>query len=141
MIHFEVSVLPLVAVAAANFLLSWLYYSPVTPWFKAWQKGVGMDPGKTEMTEDEKRAMPLLFGGAIAASFLLSYGIQVVVHSVGAADFWTGALAGAVVWAAFAVPHSLNTLFEGRKPAVLVINNGLYLLTYTGFAGWIAVWK
>jgi len=141
MLHFEVSVLPLVVVALANFILSWLYYSPLAPWFKAWQIGVGADPNKREMTEEDKKMFPFQMGGAVVASFLLSYGVQVVVHSVGAADFAAGALVGVVIWAAFAVTHSLNTLFEGRKPVVLVINNGLYLLTYAVFGGLAAVWK
>jgi UDP-N-acetylmuramyl pentapeptide phosphotransferase/UDP-N-acetylglucosamine-1-phosphate transferase len=141
MLHFEVSWLPLVVVALVNFVLSWLYYSPVVPWFKTWQISTGMDPNKKEMTEEDKKAMPRLMGGALVATFLFAYGLQVVVHSVGAADFGSGALAGLVVWAAFAVTHSLNTQFEGRKPVVLVINNVLYLLTYAGFGGLVAVWK
>jgi len=31
--------------------------------------------------------------------------------------------------------------FEGRKPIVLLINNGLYLLTYVVIGGIIAVMK
>jgi UDP-N-acetylmuramyl pentapeptide phosphotransferase/UDP-N-acetylglucosamine-1-phosphate transferase len=141
MLDFSVSVLPLVVVAAANFVLSWLYYSPMVPWFKAWQKGVGMDPNKTAMTEEDKRAMPRLMGGALVATFLFSYGLQILVHSLKAADFVSGLLVGLVVWLAFAVTHSLNTQFEGRKPVVLVINNVWYLLTYALFGGLVAVWK
>jgi hypothetical protein len=48
---------------------------------------------------------------------------------------------GLVLWAGFALTHSLNTLWEGRKPVVLVINNGLYLLTYLVYGGVLAVWK
>lgn len=141
MLHFEVSWLPLVVVAVANFFLSWVYYSPVVPWFKAWQIGTGMDPNKKEMTEEEKKMMPLLMGGALVASFLFAYGLQVVVHSTPAGDFLAGAVVGVVVWFAFAVTHSLNTLFEGRKPVVLVINSVWYLVTYAGFGGLVAVWK
>jgi UDP-N-acetylmuramyl pentapeptide phosphotransferase/UDP-N-acetylglucosamine-1-phosphate transferase len=141
MLHFEVSWLPLVVVALVNFFLSWVYYSPAVPWFKAWQIGTGMDPNKKEMTEEDKKAMPRLMGGALVATFLFAYGLQIVVHSVQAADFWSGALVGLVIWVAFAVTHSLNTQFEGRKPVVLVINNVWYLLTYAGFGGLVAVWK
>lgn len=141
MLHFEVSVLPLIVVALANFILSWLYYSPVAPWFKAWQAGIGADPNKREMTEEDKKMFPFLMGGAVLSSLLVAYGLQIVVHSVGAEDFLTGALTGAVIWVAFAVTHSLNTLFEGRQPVILVINNGLYLLTYAVFGGVAAVWK
>jgi UDP-N-acetylmuramyl pentapeptide phosphotransferase/UDP-N-acetylglucosamine-1-phosphate transferase len=141
MIDFSFSWLPFVVIALVNFFLSWLYYSPAVPWFKAWQIGTGMDPDKQEMTEAEKRAMPRLMGSAFVATLLFSYFLQVVVHSFKAADFASGALAGLVVWLGFAVTHSLNTQFEGRKPIVLVINNVLYLATYVVFGGIVAVWK
>lgn len=141
MLDFSVSLLPLITIAVVNFVLSWLYYSPMVPWFKVWAKNVGMDLAKTEMTEEEKKMMPFLMGGAVVSSFLLSYGLQVLVHSIKASDFLTGAVVGLVAWAAFAVTHSLNTLFEGRRPVVLVINHGHYIVTYAVFAGIIAVWK
>jgi hypothetical protein len=140
MLHFELSLIPFLVIAVANFILSWLYYSPVAPWFKIWQKGVGVEPGKTTMTPEEQKMMPFLFGGAFLSTFLLSYGLQIVVHSVGAKDFLSGAMVGVVVWAAFSVTHSLSTLFEGRKPQVLLINTVLYLVTYAGFGGLVAVW-
>ncbi|HTX73244.1 MAG TPA: DUF1761 domain-containing protein [Rectinemataceae bacterium] len=141
MIHFEVYVLPLIVVAIVNFFLSWLYYSPAAPWFRAWARGVGRDPDAMNMTDAERKQMPFMMGGALVASFLLSYVLQVVVHSAGVAGFWPGVLVGVVCWLGFAVTHSLNTLFEGRKLSVLTINNGLYLLTYAVFAGVIAVWR
>jgi hypothetical protein len=140
MIDFSFSWLPFVVIAVANFFVSWLYYSPAVPWFKAWQRGVGMDPNKKQMTEADRKAMPRLMGGALVASLLFSYGLQVLVHSLKVTDFGTGALAGVVVWAAFAITHSLNTQFEGRKPVVLVINNVLYLVTYAVGAGVVAIW-
>ena len=86
-------------------------------------------------------AMPRLMGGALVATLLFSYFLQVLVHNVKAADFSSGALVGLVVWLGFEVTHSLNTQFEGRKPGVLVINNVLYLVTYVVFGGIVAVWK
>lgn len=141
MLDFSVSWLPLVVVAVVNFILSWLYYSPAVPWFKAWQKGVGMDPNKKGMTEQEKKEMPVLFAGAIVATFLLPYGLQVLVHSLKAQDFVSGAAIGLVAWFAFAITHSLNSRFEGRKPVVLFINDMLYLVTYAVYGGVLAVWR
>ena len=63
MLDFSFSWLPFVVVAVANFFVSWLYYSPAVPWFKAWQIGVGMDPNKRQMTEADRKAMPRLMGG------------------------------------------------------------------------------
>jgi UDP-N-acetylmuramyl pentapeptide phosphotransferase/UDP-N-acetylglucosamine-1-phosphate transferase len=139
MIDFSLSVVPFIIIFVANFFLSWIYYSPIVPWFKTWQIGIGADINKTEMTEEEKKSMPRLMGGAVVASFLLSYGLQIIVHSMKVNDFYSGALVGVVLWMGFVLTHSLNTQFEGRKPIVLVINNILYLLTYIVFAGIAAV--
>ncbi|NNM66650.1 MAG: DUF1761 domain-containing protein [Spirochaetales bacterium] len=138
MLHFEVSVGPLLVVAALNFLLSWIWYSPLL-FAKPWGEALGWGKGR-EMTEDDKKRMPGLFLSGLVSSLLLSYGLQVVVHSVGANDFLTGLAVGVVAWFTFALTHSLNTLWEGRKPIVLTINNGLFLLTYAVFGGAIAVW-
>lgn len=139
MLDFTVSPLPLVVVAAVNFILSWLWYSPLL-FMKPWAQALGTY-GKTEMTEEEKKAMPFLFLSAVVVSFILSYGLQVVVHSIGAETFLQGVLVGIVLWAVFALTHSLNTLWEGRKPIVLAINNGLFLVTYALFSGIVAVWR
>ena len=139
MIDLRISILPFFIIFVSNFFLSWIYYSPMVPWFKTWQIGVGADLNKTKMTEEDKKSMPRLMGGAVVASFLLSYGLQIIVHSINATDFTSGAFVGFVLWMGFVITHSLNTQFEGRKPIVLVINNVLYLVTYTIFGGIIAV--
>jgi hypothetical protein len=141
MLDFSFSWLPFVVIAVVNFFVSWLYYSPAVPWFRAWQVNTGMDPNKKQMSDADRKAMPRLMGGAAVATLLFSYGLQVVVHSIKASDFGTGALVGAAVWLAFAVTHSLNTQFEGRKPIVLLINNCLYLVTYVVGAGVVAIWR
>ena len=139
MLQFQVSVLPLLVIAVVNFFLSWFWYSPAL-FLKPWATALGTY-GKKEMTEQEKKAMPFLFLSGLIASFILSYGLQVIVHSLGATSFLGGLAVGVVVWAVFALTHSLNTLWEGRKPIVLVINNGLFLLTYAVFGGLVAVWR
>jgi hypothetical protein len=141
MLDFSLSWLPFVVIAVVNFFLSWIYYSPSAPWFRAWQVGVGLDPNKKEMSAEDKKAMPRLMGGAAIASLLLSYGLQVVVYSLKALDFGSGLLVGLILWLAFVVTHSLSTQFEGRKPVVLVINNVLYAVTYAIFGGLMAVWR
>jgi hypothetical protein len=139
MLDFSVSILPLIVLALANFILSWVWYSPVL-FAKPWMKGLGVDPNRA-MSEEDKKNMPWLFLNGIIASFIMVYAMMVVVHSLKAADFVSGLVAGAVIWAGFALTHSLNTLWEGRKPVVLVINNGLFLLTYALYGGILAVWR
>jgi len=131
--------LPFVIVFIANFILSWLYYSPLVPWFKHWIIGIGGDPNKKEMTKEDKDNMPRLMIGAVIASILLSYGLQIVIHSMHITSFFGGMQVGLVLWIAFVITHSLNTQFEGRKPIVLIINNVLYFITYILFAGIVAI--
>ncbi|MBC8061368.1 MAG: DUF1761 domain-containing protein, partial [Clostridiaceae bacterium] len=66
---------------------------------------------------------PRLMVGALIATFLFSYGLQVLIPSLNATNFVNGAVIGFVAWFTFSVSHSLNTQFEGRKPVVLLINN------------------
>jgi hypothetical protein len=139
MLDFSVSTVPLVVLAAANFFLSWLWYSPVL-FARPWMKELGMEAGHV-MTDAEKKRMTWLFLSGVIASFLVVYAIMVVVHSMRITEFLPGLAAGAVLWAGFALTHSLNTLWEGRKPLVLVINNGLFLLTYALYGGILAVWR
>jgi len=77
----------------------------------------------------------------LAASALVVYAMMVLVNSLGASGFLQGALVGIFVWAGFAVTHSMNTVWEGRKTIVLVINNGLFLLTYAVYGGILSVWR
>jgi UDP-N-acetylmuramyl pentapeptide phosphotransferase/UDP-N-acetylglucosamine-1-phosphate transferase len=140
MIDFSISIVPLIVVALVNFFLSWVYYSPMVPWFRTWQLGVGADPNKTQMTAEDMKDMPRLMGGAVIATILFAFGLQVLVHSLRADTLSAGLAVGFLVWLGFVVTHSLNTQFEGRKPSVLLINNVLYLLSYCAFGAIFAVW-
>ena len=139
MLDLTVSPVPLVSLSVGNFFLSWIWYSPLL-FAKPWMKALGIAPDHM-MNEEEKKKMPLLFASGIVASFLVVYVMMVAEHSMHAADFVTGAEIGGLLWAGFALTHSLNTLWEGRKPVVLVINNGLFLLTYAVYGGILAVWR
>jgi len=141
MFDWSISWVPFLVVAVGNFFISWLYYSPMSPFFKAWMKGLGLDPNNRTMSEEQRKSMPRLMGGAVVATLLFAYGLMVVVHSLKLTTFMDGMMAGFVAWFAFTVSHSLNTQFEGRKPMILVINNFLYLITYLGFGGLLAVMK
>lgn len=138
MFDFNISFFPLAVLALTNFFLSWIWYSPVL-FAKPWMKALGIDANR-RMSEEDKKKMPWLFLGGIVASFLVVYGMMVVVHSLKVTGFFQGMGLGAVIWAGFALTHSLNTLWEGRKPLVLIINNGLFLLTYAMYGGIVAVW-
>jgi hypothetical protein len=139
MIDLTVSIVPLIVLSIANFFLSWVWYSPLL-FAKPWMAALGIPPDHV-MTETEKRRMPVLFASGVLSSFLMVYVMMIIVHSINATSLFSGAIVGALIWAGFAITHSLNTLWEGRKPIVLAINNGLFLLTYVGFGAILAVWK
>jgi hypothetical protein len=139
MIDFSLSVVPFVTLTIVNFVLSWVWYSPLL-FAKPWMKALGTPEGH-EMTDEEKKRMPWLFASGLISSALFVYGMMVAIHSLSITGFLPGLTAGCVAWAGFCLTHSLNTLWEGRKPIVLVINNGLFLLTYALYGGILTVWR
>ncbi len=139
MLHFDIPWIQLLAVAFANFILSWLWFSPVL-FGKPFMKVLGIPEGH-QMTEAEKKKMPLLMANGLFCSLLLSGALQVLCRSLGAVNFVQGALVGILVWAGFALTGSLGTLWEGRSITLVYISNGLYLFSYTVFGGIIAVWS
>jgi len=143
MIDFSAKALPLICLSLANFLLSWLWYSPLLL-AKPWAKALKIDMNKP-MTDEQKKGMPLLFANGLLCSVLLVYALNVLVMNVGgifgAHDFATGAKLGLLAWAGFSLTTSLNTLWEGRPKIVLAINNGLALILYPLFGGILAIWR
>lgn len=141
MLQFQLQWPQFLALALANFMLGWLWYSPVAPWFKAWAKGAGVNPDPKKMSKADKARMPWLFGGAIVSSFALSLVLQLIVRSLGAQAFGQGAVIGLALWAGLCVPVLLGTLWEGRKAVVVAINAGNYLFICAVFGGVLAVWR
>jgi len=139
MIDGSISILPLAVLSLVNFVLSWVWYSPLL-FAKPWMKALGV-PENHEMSEDEKKKMPFLFISGIVSSVLFVAVLMIIIHSLRITDVLHGMAAGLLVWTGFAVTHSLNTLWEGRKLTVLLINNGLFCLTYVLFGGILAVWR
>jgi hypothetical protein len=140
MLNFQIQLPQLLALAVANFLLGWLWYSPVAPWFQTWAKAAGMNPDPKKMSKKDKERMPMLFTGAILSSFAISFVLQVLVRSLNAQSFGQGALIGAVVWLGQVMPVLLGTLWEGRKEVLVGINAANYLFVGAIFGGVLAVW-
>jgi hypothetical protein len=139
MLKLDVNLAPFFAIALANFILGWLWYSPLL-FMKPWMKALGKDPNKRQMSAKDKERMPMLFAGAIISSLALSFALQVLVHSVGASDFGQGAVLGLLLWMGFALTTSLGTLWEGRSGIVIQVNSGNSLVAYVLFAGILAAW-
>ena len=139
MINFTISLVPLIVLSLGNFLLSWIWYSPLL-FAKPWMKALGIND-KHEMSEKEKREMPFLFISGLFSSILFVSVLMILINNLQITNFLSGMLIGLIFWVGFVVTHSLNTLWEGRKVKVLLINNGLFLITYTIFGGLLAIWK
>lgn len=127
--------------ALANFLLSWLWYSPVAPWFNAWAKAAKLNPDPKKMSKADKARMPMLFAGGIVSSFLISGVLQLLVRNLQAASFLEGARVGFFLALGAVVPSALGSLWEGRHGflAGLTIANYFFILCL--FGGVLAVWR
>lgn len=138
---FTIQIPQLLAILVANFLLGWLWYSPALPFMKPWAKALGINPDPKKMSKAEKKRMPQLFAGALISSLAISFVLQVLVRSLNAQSFGAGAVIGLLLWAGQVIPYGLGTLWEGRKPVVIGINLGNYLVANVVFAGILAVWR
>lgn len=139
MFDFSISILPLIVLSLVNFLLSWIWYSPLL-FAKPWMKALGINE-KHEMSEQDKKQMPFLFILGLVSSILFVYVLMILIRTLKITTIQSGMLLGFIVWIGFVITHSLNTLWEGRKVKVIIINNGLFMLTYTIFGGLLAIWK
>lgn len=139
MFDFSISILPLIVLSLVNFLLSWIWYSPLL-FAKPWMKALGINE-KHEMSEQDKKQMPFLFILGLVSSILFVYVLMILIRTLKITTIQSGMLLGFIVLIGFVITHSLNTLWEGRKVKVKIINNGLFMLTYTIFGGLLAIWK
>ncbi len=131
------------AFAVVNFFVSWLWYSPVL-FAKPWMLALGKDPAKMgpeHMTEAEKKMMPLLMLNGFVSSFVKVWALAVLIQGLDIQDAATGISLGLLAWLGFTLTGSLDTLWEGRAPKVLMINNGLFILGYAAFGAILAVWR
>jgi hypothetical protein len=138
MLNYELMLPQFFAVAVANFILGWLWYSPLLfakPWAKALK--IKMD---RKMTDAEKKAMPRLFAGAIISSFAISFVLQVLVHSLNVQGAAAGATLGLLLWLGLSLPFALGTLWEKRPGVVVAVNLGNYFVINVGFCTLLAVW-
>ncbi len=138
---YAIQIPQLLALAVANFLLSWLWYSPVAPWFQAWAKAAKVNPDPKKMSKADKARMPLLFAGGIVSSFLISAVLQLLVRNLQAASFLQGARVGFFLALGAVVPASLGTLWEGRHGFLAGLNIANYFVILSLFGGLLAIWR
>ena len=119
--------------ALVAFLVGALWYSPVL-FAKAWMKAQGHSPEKLA-------AMQKTAGRAYAVSFLcfllMAFVLHIVLTTLGAGDFVSGALWGAVIWLGFAFTIGLTANVYSDKPLAAFLIDGGYQLVYLVIMGGI----
>ena len=143
MLNLSVNFGHVAALAVANFLLSWAWYSPLL-FAKPWMTALGKDPkkmGPEHMTAAQRKMMPWLMLNGLLSSFVKVWVLAVLIGSLNIQDAATGISLGLLAWLGFTLTGSLDTLWEERSPKVLMINNGLFVLTYAAFGLVLAVWR
>jgi len=122
MLKFDLNWIHVATATLANFMLGWAWFSPLL-FVKPWLRGLGKDP-KRKPTKKEKAEMPRMMGWAFVSALLMAFGMAVMVPSVGAADAVAGLELGLMAGVTLIAAHSLGTVFEGRKLAVISVSAG-----------------
>jgi|GEM_PF-815123 len=138
---FSVNFTHVALIALANFLLSWFWYSNLGLG-KAWAHALKWPKDRMQtMSAADKKRMPLLMGMGLLSSYLKILVLAAFVAGFNAQSFLAGVMVGLLAWLGFTLTASLDTLWEGRSGQVLLINNGLFALTYSVFGGILALWR
>jgi hypothetical protein len=119
MLQFNPNWAHIAALALANFVLGWAWYSPLL-FAKPWMKALKVSPDHSKGPEAMK-GFPRLMAGAAATSVLLSLGSLVLVQSLGAVTAQQGFGIGLFVALVFVAAHASGSLFEGRPALVWAI--------------------
>jgi hypothetical protein len=138
MLNFSLNPGHIAALTVINFMFSWAWYSPLL-FGKPFMQALGIAPNR-EMSEEDKKRMPLLMANGLFSSLAVTVALQVLVLSVNAGDFLQGALVGLLCWLGFSLTGGLGTLWEKRSTTLVKINAGLALVSYAVFAGVLAAW-
>ena len=137
MLNLQITWGPFLAVALLNFVLGWLWYSPLLfagPWAKALKIKMG------KMDKKAKQKMPYLFAGAIFSSLAISFTLQILTQSLNMTSFGSGVIVGLLTWLGFSVPTTLGSLWEGKPTIVVIINLGNSIVAYSLMGGILASW-
>lgn len=142
MLNFGVNYGHVALITVANFIFSWMWYSPLIAG-KPFMKALGIKPNR-KMTEADKKAMPKLMANGLFCSLAVTWALQVLVLSLSPVvplDFAQGAALGGLAFFGFALTSGLNTLWEKRKGVLVLIGAGLALVSYALTGGILAVWR
>jgi hypothetical protein len=122
------------AAAAARFVISALWYSPVL-FVKPWMSYTGVS--QRQLAQKLGKGIPL----DVLASILMAFAMAYIVGYAGAMGYDGGVSIAFLVWIGFVAAPSLSpTVYEGRPWGLWLLNNGCLLVSLMAMGGILASW-
>jgi hypothetical protein len=116
--------------------LGFLWYGPLfgKPWLAIMEK-------KGRKAE-QMRASPGMYVLALLCSLVASYVLAVIIRSLGITEWWSGLIAGGVLWIGIGAAAMLtNSIFESEPKGLWVIFSLYELVMFAGLGVVFAVWR
>ena len=118
--------------AVFNMILGTLWYGPL--FGNLWLKLIGKK-------KEEIQGSPWLYVASFAAAFAAALALALVVGAFGYTGFFSGVLAGAVIWLGFVATVTLTfSIFEGPPLKVWLLFAAYQLVIFVVEGGVFAVW-
>lgn len=128
-----------VTIAVAGFMLGWLWYSPVL-FARPWMREMKLTPEK--MREIPPRGIAIYFGSAFLYMLLSTFGLAVVIKTLGVSTWLSGAGCGLFVGVFVLGVRLLNSaLWEQRTFLLQLITVGHEVALFTLQGALLAVWN
>ena len=140
-IEANINYMAVIVSAAANFLLGWLWYSPML-FGKQWMKMMGFDKLSKAQQADMKKKMGVSIFMGIVTSFVIAYILAHFVAYTGSTTIGMGMQTGFWIWLGFIATTMMGTvLWEGKPWKLYFINVGYYLVSFHIMGAILAAWK
>jgi hypothetical protein len=129
----QVNWLAVIVGAVINMVLGFLWYGPL--FGRLWLRLIGKNPQELQSSSGLYAANAL---GALVSALVLA----LVIRGLGIETWWSGALAGAVLWVGLGATGTLTTnLFEGRNTGVWQLHALYQLVVFAIEGAMFAAWR
>jgi hypothetical protein len=128
----QVNWIAIVVVAVFNMILGTLWYGPL--FGNLWMRIIGK-------SREELSSNPGMYVLSFVAALVAAYVLNVLVSGLGLNTWWSGAIAGAVVWVGMGVTGSLTfSIFNGPPIGAWLLFSLYGLIVYTAGGVLFALW-